>query len=152
MRGRLRQVFAYVLLVLPACGCSHWSRITERDRQGIVERLTAQDAAWNAGDLEAFMEPYWQSEDLTFSSGGKVTRGWESTLKHYQSRYPTREIMGQLTFSDLEIRGLGRKSALVLGRWRLERENPIGGAFTLVMRRERGRWIIVHDHTSKDDP
>lgn len=98
------------------------------------------------------MQPYDRSPYLTFSSGGKVTRGWQATLDGYRKRYPTREAMGHLTFSDLEITELGNQAALVLGRWRLDRDEPIGGAFTLVFTKKGSRWRIVHDHTSRDAP
>ena len=142
---------------VPGCHVGHdgvhvRQDLSSRDRQQIIEILTSQDAAWNAGDIDAFMEPYWHSDDLTFSSGGKVTRGWQATLDGYRSRYPTREAMGRLSFTELEITSLSPDAALVLGRWRLERQNPLAGAFTLVMRRIGGRWVIVHDHTSKDAP
>ena len=114
--------------------------------------LEQQARAWNAGDIDAFMAPYWHSPDLTFSSGGKVTRGWQATLDRYHQRYPTREAMGHLTFSDIEVTQLGRDAALVLGRWRLQRAAPIGGGFTLVLRESAGKWVIVHDHTSIDAP
>jgi beta-aspartyl-peptidase (threonine type) len=123
-----------------------------RTHAEIADVLGQQAAAWNAGDIGAFMRPYWHSPDLTFSSGGRVTRGWEPTLESYRKRYPTRATMGHLTFSNLEITELGGNAALVLGRWRLEREEPIGGTFTLVWRRLDGRWVIVHDHTSRDAP
>lgn len=121
-------------------------------RAEIADVLGQQAAAWNTGDISAFMRPYWHSPDLTFSSGGRLTRGWESALDSYRKRYPTRAIMGHLTFSNLEITELGSDAALMLGRWRLEREEPIGGTFTLVWRRLDGRWVIVHDHTSRDAP
>jgi beta-aspartyl-peptidase (threonine type) len=124
----------------------------EKDRERIIALLTEQDAAWNAGDLEAFMDPYWKSPDLTFSAGGKVTRGWQPTMDRYRGRYPNREAMGRLTFSELELTPLGRDAALVLGRWNLDRAEPIQGNFTLVLRREKGRWVIIHDHTSSDSP
>ncbi len=140
-----------LMLSLFCAGClpttDRWS-INEE----IVNALTNQAAAWNAGDIGAFMEPYWHSPELTFSSGGRVTRGWEATLANYRERYPTREAMGHLTFTDLEVTRLDDKAALVLGRWKLEREEPIGGTFTLVLRRDAGRWTIVHDHTSRDSP
>ena len=56
--------------------------------------------------------------------------------------------MGHLTFSELEPRKLGDAAALVLGRWDLDRGDPVGGVFTLVFRRESRRWVILHDHTS----
>ncbi|MCH7840660.1 MAG: DUF4440 domain-containing protein [Planctomycetes bacterium] len=117
------------------------------DIPGILQRQAAQ---WNAGDIDGFMEPYWRSPDLTFSSGGRVVRGWEATRERYRLRYPDRSAMGRLGFDQLQIIPLGSDAALVLGRWRLERDQPVGGAFTLVWRRIQGRWVIVHDHTSVD--
>jgi beta-aspartyl-peptidase (threonine type) len=116
-----------------------------------IERvLEAQVEAWNRGDVDAFMEHYWNSEDLTFSSGGKTTRGWTETLNGYRERYPTPEKMGSVTFSGLETTPLGDSAALVLGRWNLEREtDPLSGSFSLVFRKIDGSWLIVHDHTSR---
>ncbi len=115
--------------------------------------LATQQSAWNAGDLDAFMQPYWRSEQLTFSSGGKVTRGWQSTLDSYRTRYPTSAEMGELSFTNLEITPLGSQAAMALGNWQLRRDpDPIGGNFTLVFRRFDDQWVIVHDHTSRLDP
>lgn len=124
-------------------------------RVAVQSVLRAQEAAWNRGDIPAFMEHYWKSDDLTFSSGGKTTRGWQATLDNYRKRYPTRDAMGRVSFSELEITPLGGFSdedgaAMVLGRWQLDRESePVGGNFTLVFRKIDGRWVIVHDHTSR---
>ena len=112
--------------------------------------LSTQQKAWNEGNIDAFMEHYWKSDDLTFSSEGKTTRSWNATLARYRERYPTRETMGRITFGDLEITPLGSSAALVLGKWNLEREgDPIGGNFSLVIRKFDDRWLIVHDHTSR---
>ncbi len=111
--------------------------------------LQKQAAAWNRGDIDAFMEHYWKSDDLTFSSGGKTTRGWQTTKDGYKRRYPTRDQMGRLTFDRLEVFALGDTAALLLGHWRLDRANPVGGNFSLVFRKIDGAWVIVHDHTSQ---
>lgn len=117
----------------------------------IAAVLSAQSAAWNRGDIDGFMEHYWKSDRLTFSSGGKTTRGWEKTRADYKRRYPTRDSMGRLSFSKLEVTPIGDSAALVLGRWRLQRRrDPVGGNFSLLFRRMHGRWLIVHDHTSRD--
>lgn len=111
--------------------------------------LSQQAAAWNAGDIDSFMQHYWKSDKLTFSSGGRTTRGWETTKENYVQRYPTRERMGHLSFGAIEVTPLGDSGALVLGRWHLERDPaPIGGNFSLAFRRFEGAWVIVHDHTS----
>jgi beta-aspartyl-peptidase (threonine type) len=119
-------------------------------RVAVEAVLHAQEEAWNRGDIDAFAEHYWKSDDVTFSSGGKTTRGWMETLNGYRERYPTRERMGRVTFSNLEITPLGDAAALVLGEWKLERESePLAGNFTLVFRKIDGRWVIIHDHTSR---
>ncbi len=111
--------------------------------------IAAQQAAWNRGDLDAFMQPYWKSDQLTFSSGGQTRRGWDETYARYQAAYPTRERMGKLTFDQLELRPLCESAVLVLGRWTLDRESDsLGGNFSLVFQRISGAWRIIHDHTS----
>jgi ketosteroid isomerase-like protein len=115
--------------------------------------IEQQAAAWNAGDLDEFMRPYWKSEDLSFSSAGQTTRGWEATLRGYRERYPTRDRMGQLSFRGLDVSALGDSTALVLGTWQLDRDpDPVGGNFSLMLARKDGEWVIVHDHTSRETP
>lgn len=99
------------------------------------------------------MQYYVRGPELTFSSGGQVQRGWQTTRDRFQRRYPDRAAMGKLTFDRLETTELGPDHALTLGRWRLQRDSgEIGGAFSLVWRREGGAWRILHDHTTQDRP
>lgn len=109
-----------------------------------------QAAAWNRGDIEAFMSiGYWRSEKLTFVSGTKVTRGWQPTLDNYKKSYDSRAKMGMLTFSDLEITLLAKDAAVVLGSWSLKRETDApGGKFTLTFRKFKEGWRIIMDLTS----
>ena len=119
-------------------------------RAAVESMLQAQTDAWNQGDVDAFMEHYWNSDGLTFSSEGKTTRGWTATLNRYRERYPTPEKMGRVNFTNLEITPLGDSAAMVLGQWNLDRESePLSGNFTLVVRKFDDRWLIVHDHTSR---
>jgi uncharacterized protein (TIGR02246 family) len=111
--------------------------------------LDAQVEAWNRGDIEGFMRGYAQSPDTIFVSGDSLTRGWQTVLDRYKKGYDSREKMGQLTFSELEIKPLAKDTAVVTGRWQLKRaaDNP-KGRFTLILRRTREGWRIIHDHTS----
>jgi beta-aspartyl-peptidase (threonine type) len=113
--------------------------------------LRMQQEAWNRHDLEAFMAGYWNSEELTFFSGGKETHGWQATIDRYRVTYasPGRE-MGKLEFSDLRVKMLGEEAAFVRGSWHLtmsDGKTP-HGLFTLVFRKFPDGWKIVHDHTS----
>ena len=111
--------------------------------------LDAQVEAWNRGDIEGYMAGYWRSEKTIFISGDSVTRGWETVLARYKKNYDSREKMGTLTFSDLEITTIGNGAAVANGRWHLQRaKDEPHGRFTLIFRKTRQGWRIVHDHTS----
>jgi beta-aspartyl-peptidase (threonine type) len=111
--------------------------------------LDAQVAAWNRGDIEGFMDGYARSPDTIFVSGDSLTHGWQTVLDRYKKGYDTREKMGTLQFSDLEIKVIGKTAAVATGRWQLTREKDTPhGRFTLIFRRRAEGWRIVHDHTS----
>lgn len=151
--GRYSTVMVcFTAACLAACAGCAVSRPRVSLGDAISTTLHDQAAAWNDGDIERFMEPYWHSDELTFSSSGEVTRGWQATLARYRLRYPDRDAMGRLTFSGLDVMPLNSDAALVLGRWRLDRAEPVGGAFSLVFRRIDGHWVIIHDHTSGGSP
>ncbi len=124
----------------------------ETGTRAIRDLLQAQAEAWNRGDLDRFMQDYWKSDELTFSSGGKIQRGWQATMDGYRMRYPNQAQMGRVAFDELEFTSLGPDAQMVLGRWRLTRESGVlGGRFTLILRRIDGQWKIIHDHTSRDE-
>ncbi len=119
------------------------------DRAAITKILDTQQKAWNQGDVDAFLEGYWRSPELTFSGSSGIARGWDDVLARYKKNYPDRAAMGQLDFSNLEFRFLGADAALVLGHWHLTRaQGDVGGVFSLVWQRFPEGWRIIHDHTS----
>ncbi len=120
------------------------------DKSAIRQVLDAQAAAWNKGDLEGFMAGYWESPDLTFSSGKEQARGWQATYQRYRKRYQAEgREMGRLTFSELTIEVLGADSAFVRGRYSVvTSKETLGGVFTLIFKRLPEGWRIIHDHTS----
>jgi len=111
--------------------------------------FTAQQDAWNRGDIDAFMNGYAQSASTVFVSGDEVTRGWDTVRERYRKKYSDRTKMGTLTFSEIEVIPLSADSAVVLGRWKLQRANDQPhGRFTLVFKRLPEGWRIILDHTS----
>ena len=120
-----------------------------RGQAAIRAVLDAQVAAWNRGDIESYMNGYDRSPNTEFVGADSITRGWQDVLDRYKKRYDTREKMGTLAFSDLEVTMLSSDAALVLGRWRLQRANDEPhGTFTLLFRKRKAGWRIVHDHSS----
>ena len=113
--------------------------------------LDQQVADWNRGDVPAFMRGYDDSPETTYISN-TVLKGYQRVLERYRVRYPTRENMGTLRFSDIEIRLLGSDYAYAVGRFHLERPASAGGEasglFSLILRQTPRGWKIILDHTS----
>jgi ketosteroid isomerase-like protein len=121
----------------------------DADRQAIESVLSSQQAAWNRGDIDAFLTGYWHSSELTFSGSSGISRGYDGVLARYRKSYPDRAAMGHLDFSQLEFHFLSSDAVLVLGHWQLRREKDApGGVFSLVLQRFPEGWRIIHDHTS----
>ena len=141
------------LLALGSALLASSSLAQSNDSSGsqIRHLLELQSSAWNRGDIAGYMDGYWKSDSLIFTSGGTVSRGWQATFDKYARKYDTKENMGTLVFSEVEVTILSDRSAWVLGRWELKRttDHP-HGIFTLVLRKFPEGWKIVHDHTSME--
>ncbi len=121
----------------------------EKTRADILRVIDDQATAWNRGDIDGFMRGYWNSPEMTFVSGDSVTKGWTPTLERYKRGYNTRAKMGVLSFTELQVTVLSKRSAVVLGRFTLVRDNDKPtGMFTLTFRTFKEGWRIILDHTS----
>ena len=146
------------LAVILCAACAPLSRQTvaddlhislQQDEASIRSVLAEQQSAWNRGDIDAFMEGYWKSPQLRFTSGNTVTYGWDETLARYKKYYKTKDIMGQLSFDIMQVERSAPDLAVVLGRFTLKREaDEPTGLFTLIFRKFDDEWLIVSDHTS----
>jgi beta-aspartyl-peptidase (threonine type) len=122
----------------------------DKDLKAIRAVLDAQVAAWNKGDLDGFMNGYWENELLSFYSDSTKTHGWKAVLKRYQKKYQGQgKEMGKITFYEVFIRMLGTDDALVTGGFHIQlKTDEKKGPFTLIFRRTPAGWRIIHAHTS----
>jgi uncharacterized protein (TIGR02246 family) len=148
-----RSLFCFLFIILLLTSMSPRSNAQRAgDNKSIAAIravIEAQRDAWNKGDIEGYMDGYDRSDNTVFVSGDSVTHGWKTVLDRYKKGYDTREKMGQLTFSDLEFTILSKDSAVVVGRWLLKRsKDEPHGRFTLIFKKTKQGWRIIHDHTS----
>ncbi len=73
------------------------------DRQAILRAMDEQTQAWNAGNLDQFMNGYWQSDSLKFIGSSGITYGWQNTLDRYRKNYPDQASRGTLRFQILSV-------------------------------------------------
>lgn len=119
--------------------------------EAIKQVLNKQSEDWNRGDVTAFMQGYKNAPDTTFI-GMSIQQGYQRILERYQHAYPNQAAMGKLDFSEIEVRMLGDKHAVVTGHFHLTRTAEGGGdargIFSLIFEKEPEGWRIILDHTS----
>ena len=139
-------VTCYSLIAALVCAAPEQASTSVAEIKSV---LTAQQDAWNRGDIDAFMNGYARSASTVFVSQDEVSRGWQTVRDRYRVKYSDRTKMGTLTFSEIEVTMVSPDAAVVLGRWRLKRtSDEPHGRFTLIFKRLSEGWRIVHDHTS----
>jgi len=122
---------------------------TPKDKQAVLNVLEKQRADWNKGDVEAYMQGYSKSDSLLFVGKSGPTYGWQKTLDNYKRGYPDKAAMGFLTFGIKKVEFLNKDVAFVLGSWNLKREkDEPKGFFTLLLKKIKGEWKVIVDHSS----
>lgn len=119
------------------------------DEKEIRLILDQQTAAWNRGDIDQFMQGYWENDSLMFIGKSGVTYGWTNTLNNYKRGYPDTAAMGKLHFDLLLVKRLSNEYYFVVGKWFLQRSiGNVGGHYNLLFRKVKGKWVIISDHSS----
>jgi len=119
------------------------------DELSVRRVLNEQTVAWNSGNVDAFMKGYWENDSLMFVGKSGVTYGWKNTLNNYKKNYPDTTAMGKLDFTIISVKRLSFQYFFIVGKWHLKRSiGDLGGHFTLLLKKIKGNWVIITDHTS----
>jgi ketosteroid isomerase-like protein len=138
-----------IIIALIAVSAVNPLRAQDPEVTRIKALMDVQLKAWNAGNLEGFMDTYWKSDSLLFIGKKGLTYGWQATLDNYRKSYPGKEGMGTLSFQLLEFKQLAADTYFVIGKWNLERTiGDLSGHFSILLRKIAGEWKIVADHSS----
>ena len=137
------------LVLVSICSAQTKPIAVSGDEALIRQLLDKQTQAWNRGDIETFMETYWKSDSLMFIGKSGVTYGWANTLNNYKKGYPDTTAMGKLSFDILLIKRLSFQYFQVIGKWHLQRSiGDLSGHYTLLIKKIKGKWVIISDHSS----
>ncbi|WP_263380995.1 YybH family protein [Granulicella paludicola] len=145
-----------LLLVASALACPLIAAAqSPADTTAILAMMNKSSDDWNKGDMDAFATAYKNSPDILFI-GRKTSRGYDQMVATYKKSYATREAMGQLTFSQLEVQPLDAHFATVTGHFHLERKATGGGNadgyYLLVVEKTAAGWKIVRDDSTSLAP
>jgi uncharacterized protein (TIGR02246 family) len=148
----MKRLLIYSIVLFLGLSTVAQPQLSEKEKTEVGRLLEAQAEAWNAGNLENFMETYWKSDELAFVGGDGPTYGWDATLERYKKSYPNKDAMGHLEFKILKITKIDTKTVLLIGRYELTRViGNAAGHFTLVIQNTDGEWKIISDHSSAEN-
>lgn len=154
----MKQLSTLSLLILLSCNMNNTNSVDVlkqdlNEINTIKKILSSQQECWNNGDIDGFMQGYWNSEKLVFTSlNHKPAYGWKNTLERYKNSYPTKSSMGELRFEILNLKLISKTTATLKGKWELirQKDHP-NGLFWLDIERFDNNWLITKDSTVSFD-
>jgi ketosteroid isomerase-like protein len=108
--------------------------------------LAASAAAWNEGNLEAFLTGYADAPDVVLMMDGATATGIESVRKKFLNDAAIAGGMGRIAYDGLAVTLTAENVVTVVGRYAFANAvSKSAGVMTLVMKQTNGRWRIVND-------
>ena len=126
--------------------------------------------AWNRGDLQGYLDAYWDSPETRYVSeslktvsfaDGIVVRGKKNIDKVFTDVFVRSKMMllkedtrkgvaGMLSLVKLQVTPASTSNAVVFGEFKIDMTDSLSrtGVFTIHVRKERGLWVIVSEHAT----
>lgn len=140
----MKKILSFLVLLFSIAAVAQ-----SRDEALIKKLLSEQTKCWNRGDINGFMQTYWNSDSLMFIGKSGVKWGWQTTLDNYKKSYPDAAAMGRLSFDMIQVKQLSTQYYYVVGKWMLRRAiGDLSGHYDLLLRKIKGQWKIIADHSS----
>jgi hypothetical protein len=74
-----------------------------KDEKAILQILDRQTKSWNEGNIDAFMNGYWNNDSLVFIGKSGLSYGYETALSNYKKNYGDTAQMGKIKFQHPSI-------------------------------------------------
>lgn len=120
-------------------------------KETILQLTEKLQADWNGGDMEAYLAAYWNSDDFSLMFGDQAIRGFNAVAGMFRGNWTTEEAMGNFTTTNVALRQISPDTVISSGGFtHVFPAETIEGSFSHVWKQfEDGRWLIVHEHTSR---
>ncbi len=113
--------------------------------------MQEQEESWNKGNIDDFMNKYWNNDSLIFLGKSGINYGWKKTISNYKNSYKNKNEMGRLEFKNILCKPINKSTHIIAGKWSIFREDSIrniGGYYSLIWVKKDKVWKIIYDHTS----
>jgi ketosteroid isomerase-like protein len=146
------KLFAFVLfLLLPMVTFAAASSAeTNTDSINAIQSdLNNFATSWNQGEAKEIVKHY-KKGNSTILISSTMIRGYKNIGAFFHKNYPSKNEMGTITFSHVEINLLSPRYAMATGEWSIQRNKGghTGGIFSVLYENTLQGWKIALDHTS----
>jgi ketosteroid isomerase-like protein len=154
LHRQARRIAPVAIIVAMAAACAGRAGNPSRTRGDLTAEVTTMfarsAAAWNRGDLDAFMTDYLPGDRTTYVTSRGIIHGPSAIRERYAPRFAPGGVHDSLSFEGVEVDSLAPGVLNVIAYYVLSRGDSIvaRGPTSLVMVRDNGRLRIVHDHSS----
>jgi uncharacterized protein (TIGR02246 family) len=122
-----------------------------RQQLDVVKIILAQEGAWNKGDLDGYLSHYKDAPD-TQAVLANLVRGVDNIRSAYKQNFPSKDSMGAIEDTDIEVKALGDNYALATGKYHLNRPKksggPVEGTFMELFEKTQAGWQIIFSQSS----
>ena len=117
----------------------------------IYDLMQEQEESWNKGNIDDFMNKYWNNDSLIFLGKSGINYGWKKTISNYKNSYKNKNEMGRLEFKNILCKPINKSTHIIAGKWSIYRADSIRnieGYYSLIWVKKDKVWKIIYDHTS----
>lgn len=106
---------------------------------------------WNSGNMDAYLDAYWKSEQMSLMFGNQAVRGWQALADLFRGNWSTEPAMGDFSVSNVVVIPLSPDTVISSGAFtHVFPTETVEGSFSHVWKLQAdGRWLIAHEHTSR---
>jgi limonene-1,2-epoxide hydrolase len=121
---------------------------TEQAIRDLTQKLQTD---WNGGNMDAYLDAFWRSEELSLMFGNQAVRGWQAMAEMFRGNWATEQAMGDFSVNNVVVTQLSSDTVIASGAFtHVFPDETVEGSFTHVWKLlEDGQWRIAHEHTSR---
>ncbi len=141
--------YLFLLLLIPLLLFFTNEQDERNIKREIETALAEMNRYWNNGDLDKYMNYYANTDKVTMQSSDSRYYGFKTIRSLFVNTIPDKDRRGDLSFSEEEIHVLSKNSVYVIGKFILTFEDgrKREGYYTIVMKKLKEGWKIVHDQS-----
>lgn len=124
----------------------------EEAEKAIIAMIEAAQDAYNSGDPRFGLQNFIDTEELRLVSPSGIVQGWDALMRKVKSVDPSFDF-GTLYYSDLEVKFLSERCALVTTKWdrTLNGKAYKGYSSAIFVETDKG-WRVIHDQDTYFNP